>query len=146
MSDPLIYDRTSADVTYARAHPESVTDLKGSYNAADLNRVGEWCETLAGLLAAQGYYVTVTAKTDWKMTDFPDETRMAQYIGNVTALRAGYTVLPSTPALPARMNNLTFSGANSIEKNINDMLTLLGYMIAQLRPCGTFYAGEEWSI
>lgn len=142
MSDPLIYDRIQADVTYAKAHPDSVTPIKGCYNAADLNRVGEWCQTLRDLLAAQGYYVTVQVKIDWTMTDWPTETAMAVYIGNVQALRAEFTALPTTPALPASMDNLTFSGANSIEKNIADMLALLGYMIAQMRPAGTFYAGD----
>lgn len=138
----LIYDRTAADVTYAKTHPESIEDLKGCYNAADLNRVGEWCEYLAGLFRAQGYMVQVNIKTDWAMTDFPAETAMALFLGNVQGLRQAYTVMPSTPPLPPSMNNLTFSGANSIEKNIADMLTLLGYMIEQLRPAGTFYAGE----
>jgi hypothetical protein len=142
VSETLIYNRTSADVAYARAHPDNPTPLKGCYNAADLNRVGEWCLTLRDLLATQGYYVTVNAKTDWTMDDWPTETAMETYIGNVQALRAGYTVLPTTPALPASMNNLSFTGANSIEKNIADMLTLLDYMIQQLRPAGTFYAGE----
>lgn len=142
MSDPLIYDRTQADVIYARAHPDNPADLKGSYNAADLNRVGEWCQTLRDLLAAQGYYVTVTAKTDWAIDDFPDEAAMTIYLGNVEALRNAYTVMTTTPVLPASMNGLTFTGANSIEKNISDMLDLLGYMIDQLRPAGTFYTGE----
>lgn len=142
MSEPLIYDRTATDVAYAKAHPDSPTPLKGCYNAADLNRVGEWCLTLRNLLAAQGYYVTVQTKTDWAMTDFPTETAMAIYLGNVQALRQAYTVMPSTPPLPDSMNNLSFSGANSIEKNIADMLKLLGYMIEQLRPAGSFYAGE----
>lgn len=138
----LIYDRTASDVAYTKAHPESAADLKGAYNAADLNRVGQWCEYLTDIFRAQGYYVTVQTKADWAMTDFPTETAMATYLGNVKALRRAYTVMPSTPLLPASMNNLTFSGANSIEKNIADMLTLLGYMIEQLMSAGTFYAGE----
>ncbi len=142
MSEPLIYDRAAADVAYARAHPDNPTPLKGCYNYQDLNRVGEWCQILQDLLAAQGYYVTVQVKTDWTMTDLPTEAAMETYLGNVRALREGFTVLPTTPALPASLNNLTFSGANNIEKNIADMLTLLGYMIEQMRPAGTFYAGE----
>jgi hypothetical protein len=142
VSDPLIYDRTQADVTYARAHPNSSAALKGCYNATDLNRVGEWCDTLAELIRQQGYMVTVQTKTDWTIDDFPDETAMALYLGNVEALRNAYTVMMNTPALPASMDNLNFTGANSIEKNISDMLDLLEYMIAQLRPSGTFYTGE----
>lgn len=139
----LIYDRTAADVAYAKAHPGSATALKGCYNATDLNRVGAWCQTLADLLNAQGYRVTITAKTNWAMTDMPSQMALAQYLATVATLKAAYIVIPSTPALPANMNNLTFSMANSVEKNLADMLMLLEYMIAQMRRCGTFYCGEE---
>lgn len=139
----LIFDRTYADVAYAKAHPESILPLRGCYNAVDLNRVGEWCDYLAGLFKAQGYMVQVQTKTNWVMADFPTEAAMALYLGNVVALRQAYTIMPSTPALPTSMASMEFNTANSIEKNISDMLTLLGYMIAQLRPAGTFYAREE---
>ncbi len=91
----LIYDRTAADVVYAKAHPGSATALKGCYNVTDLNRVGEWCKTLADLLRAQGYRVTVAPKTDWTMTNMPSQTALAQYLTTVATLKAAYIAVAS---------------------------------------------------
>ena len=48
----LIYDRTEADVEYAKTHQWEYTNLKGAYNDNDLNRIEEWCEYLKNELIA----------------------------------------------------------------------------------------------
>jgi hypothetical protein len=95
--------------------PDLITDrtMTDFYNATDLNRVGEAVLELEALLAALGTLVDVDAKTNWTITDLPKATQMAQYLGNIQALKAIYYGM--TP-LPDSMDYLTAEGANNIEK------------------------------
>lgn len=76
----LITDRTQADVervAYLSARVSAGTataaermewagDLKGAYNAGDLNRVGAAVAYVAGRLTGCGYIVSVSPRQDWQ--------------------------------------------------------------------------------
>ena len=99
----LIFDRTQSDadrVNYLASLWQNGTftgtteelaewaqDLKGAYNATDLNRVGSAVKYLTDTLYSMGYHVPTTAKTDWTMQDIPVQAQMEQYIENVRLLR-----------------------------------------------------------
>ena len=108
------------------------------YGAADLNRVESAVQYLAEQLQAAPedlqYHAaalgvawdqlfdvpynpaayTPETKTDWTMQELPTKTAMERYLSNVmtltAALEAAYPVLPDT------MSNLTWTGANAIER------------------------------
>lgn len=147
----LVYDRTQADVSraldLARRGWAKLTDaekaewlagLKGAYNAADLNRVGEATTYLAALLvqlpqdmlaylaslgvAPDAFWAVpydpedyhITGAVGWQESDIPTAEQLAEYLAKVALLRAAFEY--NTDPLPESMESLTFSGANAIEK------------------------------
>lgn len=151
----LIMDRTEADVERARylcfvcsnkiATPEEYAefdnDLKGAYNASDLNRVGTVVWFLHLTLERYGYSAPVTAKRDWKCEewdcDIPTPEQMAAYIEDIRTIRNAVTVLDGTPEVPADMIGLTHEEANDIET----ILYNTNYVIKRLLPA-QIYSGE----
>lgn len=146
--DTLITDRTQADADRADAlnrkgwenltaaeQTEWQSGLKGAYNAADLNRVGQAVEFLrdylngvqAALDAHRALYgvaadtifnttwgqLALTVKTDWTTGDIPTPEQLTVYLQNVNDVSAAITI---TRHLPSGMDNLTVQGANEIER------------------------------
>lgn len=111
--------------------------LKGAYNASDLNRVENAVEVLAktlrGLPAELQSYAAVygvawdaffdvpynptdyapQVKTDWTPADIQSPEDMERYLQNVILLRG--VLEYASAALPERMEDLTWQGANAIE-------------------------------
>ena len=112
------------------------------YNYSDLNRVEAKTTEVAELLTAQGYVTTVVVKTDWLMTDFPTQTEMNRYLGNVKKCVNNFCKMPGI-TLPDTMDRLDYIGANNIEKMLVGIEKLLEYMLAVMRYSGTFYSGNE---
>lgn len=112
------------------------------YNYSDLNRVEAKTAEVAELLTAQGYVTTIDVKTDWKMTDFPTQTEMQRYLGNVKKCVNNFCKMPGV-TLPDTMDRLDYIGANNIEKTLVGIEKLLEYMLAVMRYSGTFYSGNE---
>lgn len=143
--DTLITDRTQEDVDYVRMLSKNGTfdpdfyngELKGAYNARDLNRVEEAVEYVAdelsqALAVLQAYavslnvawddyygvdfdpadYTGVVVKKTWTETDVPNVTDMTRYLNNLVLIKAAY----NTPVvLPTTMGGLTYVFANNIE-------------------------------
>lgn len=132
--------RVSAGTATAAELAEWQSDLKGAYNASDLNRVGSAVAYVAGRLNGYGYAVAVSPKQDWTVSDIPTAGQMASYLRDVAALRGAIAVMASTPPTPDSANNLTWKEANDIEKILVDVDALLTRMAA-----AWFYSGEIWS-
>lgn len=143
--DTLITDRSTADTValeslFAKAKAGTITEeewailanpaQKGAYNYTDLNRVISAMEYLRGRLEGYGYalkgYVQDTHV--WQAEDNPKPAQTAQYLANVAAIRAALAVLPTTPAVPDDMNDLTVSEANAIEKILANVETVIKSM------------------
>ena len=156
---PLLYlitDRTLADVDRiaqlaARVSAGTATDaektewasdLKGAYNASDLNRVGAAVAYVAGRLNGYGYAVTVNPKQDWTGSDIPTAEQLAAYLRDVAALRGAIAVMDSTPPTPDSASELTWREANDIERILLDVDELLTRMAAAWFYSGDLYAGE----
>lgn len=141
--DKLIFDRTSADVEYARNNPSAEEWLKGCYNYIDLNRVEEWCKYLSNLLNSYGYVNLISEKTDWNVNDIQTIEQMERYLKNVKILIETFILKKDTPKLPETINKLTYTQANNIEKILYDINELIEKMEAMFRYSNTFYSGES---
>ena len=154
--DTLITERTKPDEErveeLAAKGYDAMTDaekaewdgeMKGAYDASDLNRVESAVAYLAQLLvvlpielkeyaASKGVAFdaffdvpydaaayALTTKTDWDELDSPTPEQMARYIENVRALRNALDY--ATSDLPGSMDNLNIDGANAIEKALNGL-------------------------
>lgn len=173
MSLGLIIDRTQADVDLVTSIARKIiagtasaselsawaAGLKGAYNAADLNRVGNACDTvaayfnamettLAAYLAALGVApdalydlpfsgpISVTTKTDWQggtTPDIPTVTQMQQYLANISTLRAVIALPSGTPSVPADMNGLTYQEANAIEQILETVYAAAEELLDRLK-------------
>lgn len=145
----LIIDRTEADynravelsakglsgMTAAEA-AEYLAGLKGAYNAADLNRVQGAMEYIADRMTRAGYSVTLRGGPVWTMSDIPDPEQLTVYLGDLSALRAVLNVHPTTPSVPADMEDFTWQEANDIEKILLDIEEVLTQMAKCVLRCG----------
>lgn len=138
--DELIFDRTQADVNYAINNPSSVTFLKGAYNYIDLNRIETWCEYLAERLSSYNYFVTVTAKTDWTMSDFPTSQELERIRTNVNNLKQAYF---SFTQVPRNLENMTFAKANDIERILDEIDKILIIMENNFIYSGVAVSGQN---
>lgn len=152
----LIDDRTSADVALvldlagkvsagtatAAELAQWMTDLRGAYNASDLNRVGGAVAYVADRLTAYGYAVAVAPRQGWTPVQIPTTAGMTAYLADVQALRAALTVPSDTPAVPEDMDQLTWQEANDIERILTVVDALLTRMAAAWFYSGDLYAGE----
>lgn len=132
--DTLITDRIKADV-------ETLTK-KGTYNAEDLNRVGEAQAYLARRFRAYGYGVSIAPKVNWTMEDIPRQGDMDRYLADLRTLRGTLRMMETTPPVPGSMAGLTWEQANDIEKILADLEFLLNNMAAAWCYSGEIYAGE----
>ena len=146
--DELITDRTEQDAKTAVALAALGWDrmtsaqkalwmngMRGSYNATDLNRVGQAILYLESYLngvqseldAHRAIYhvapdeqwtvdwdtLSLTVKTDWATVDRPTMSQMQEFLQNVDDVTACIEIQRN---LPVTMSSLNVHGANEIEK------------------------------
>lgn len=151
----LAIDREQSDVEYAAEMRskgvDGMTDkelerwlegLKGTYNAADLNRVETAVEYVSEKLASVGIHLGLSVRKNWAMEDLPHQSDMQRYLGNVQKIRDSIMVTVDTPELTTSMNNLTYEEANDIEKVLMHVNILLENMMKAWFYSDEIYAGE----
>ena len=153
----LVFDRTVADrdgalaigkkINEGKATPQELsqwlsTAQKGSYNASDLNRIGQAMSYLAGLFRSYGYIIEVTGKADWDVRGIPTLAQLDTYISDLKALRGIVAMLPTTPTAPDTMERMDYITANAIEKILFDIDDTLDRMRRGWFYSGEIYAGE----
>ena len=154
----LITDRTQADVdrgSYLASLwvageftgtddelAEWNSNLKGSYNASDLNRVGNAMNYVAARFTESGYHPVISPRIDWTEDDIPRQSDMERYLADLTALRGVLSVLPTTPEVPEDMDGLTYQEANNIEQILLDIDRLLTNIFATWVYSGDVFSGE----
>ena len=121
---------------------EWFTNLKGSYNASDLNRVGNFINTVSAMLSSQGYGHKYDVKKDWKETDYINEKNTAYYLESLRAICESYFLLPESPNLPDKLSGLTWQKANAIEQIIYDMAVIFDLIKSNYIFSGEIFAGE----
>lgn len=117
-------------------------EMKGAYNASDLNRVGLAVDYLTRRLRSCGISVATAPKMDWATDDAPTISQMQKYMADVEALRSAIAVLPTTPVAPPDMEGLTYAEANDIEQILTDVDRLITNMTAAWFYSGDIYSGE----
>ena len=150
----LITDRTQFDVDLVKSlvvkgyvnlseseKAQWDSSLKGSYNASDLNRVGEAINYLKDLLSSAGYYIKGEAKVDFTEMAIPTREQLEHYLDMLGRVRKAIKVYPSTPELPTSMDALNYRSANNIEKMLLDVEELLFKLQQSYMYCGELYCG-----
>lgn len=157
MLENLITDRTQADFErwrtlrdkgYAKMTAEEKAefseDMKGAYNASDLNRVGEALNYLRDRLTAAGYLFgnEFAAREDWAENEIPTAEQFTAYLKAVEVIRAAMSRYSTTPATPADDGGLDIQGANDIESILLDVDELINKMRAARYFLNDLYSGE----
>ena len=151
--DELVTDRTQADVDRVEAlkqkwlngtitsaeKTEWNNNLKGSYNATDLNRVGQAVAYVANLLNQAGRTVSVVAKQNWTTSSIPTRAQMDAFLNDLTLLRQN--VNANIPNVPSSMDNLDVATANRIEQIIIAVYDAINYEGANWTRSGVTYSG-----
>lgn len=150
----LITDRTHDDVVRwqelrskgfaamtAEEQEEWLLGPRGAYTPhIDMNRVANAIRFIVQLFALANIRVDVVAKNDWTYADIPTPTDLENYLQDVRTLRDAVSL--NGYALPSSMRNLTYIGANDIEK----MLQYVTAEVERLREtwwyCSEIYCGE----
>lgn len=153
----LITDRTAEDAARARylnkvvnaklATPEEIAeytgDLKGAYNASDMNRVGTAVWFLHLLLERYGYATNVAANRDWAKDSIPTPEQREAYLADVRAIRGAVAVPDTTPEVPEDMQNFLWNEANDIEQILYNVNCAIARLLPAQIYSGEFDAGEE---
>lgn len=142
----LIQDRTSNDAQYARSVQSNVSeDLKGAYNASDLNRVETNCEILANYLQYLGYVCTIETKTDWVISDIPylveHINRIRHNVIKIIRCFLQYNNDADAPEIEIR-DRMNYIQANDIEISLQLTIDYIDYMMSQYPICGQHVCGE----
>lgn len=151
--DELVTNRTQADVDLVVSLTKKWLDgtitsaektqwnngLKGSYNASDLNRVGQAVEYIANILNSSGHPVSVTAKQNWTYTDIPDVTQMRAFLTDLSVLKSNVSGVAN--AVPASMDYLTYEMANNIEQLLVNVYNAIIRERADHEICGIAISG-----
>lgn len=82
----------------------------------------------------------------WYESDVPTASQMAQYRGNVSAVRAVLQLPKGTPEPPGTMEQLTTAGANNIEAVLLAVDLILNHIPAAVRHCGVAVCGSKGVI
>ena len=133
----LITDRTEEDVR--------LRNERGVYGFEDLNRVERAVKAVGEAAVRMDIPLDLEIKLDWGTPgvfpeNFPTESQMDRYLGNVRAIRDSFGI--SAP-LPQSMNRLTRTGANNIEKVLQKALQTADRTVRNFIYCGEVFAGEE---
>ena len=157
MFDSLITDRTYEDYIRwrdlrnkgwanmtAAEKAEWKADMKGAYNASDLNRVGGVLNYLRDKLRDAGYLGgnEFTAIVNWTAGEIPTAEQFATYISAVATIRNAMSQKATTPPAPANVGSLDYQGANDIESILIDIEDLINKMLSARYYCGELYSGE----
>lgn len=157
MLSALITDRTAADFQRweelrdkgfqnmtEEERAEWQTDLKGAYNASDLNRVGIAMNYLRDRLTEAGYLkgTEFNLRIDWPYFEIPTHNEFKNYILAVGTIRNALAIYRTTPPAPTKYNSLNIEEANNIEKILIDVDELITKMQAQKYYCGEMFSGE----
>lgn len=117
-----------------------------TYEYTDLNRVEAAVEAIVTHFDELGIGEKLTTKTDWEPPgDFSENTwpisvQMPRYLGNITKIKALFS---NSVRLPSSMDDITYTGANNIEKVLQIAMERIEGIKQAFLYSGEIYAGEE---
>ena len=136
-------DKWYANMT-ASERAEWETDMKGAYNASDLNRVGAVLNYLRDRLADAAYISNNAFKMreNWQKNEIPTAAEFSAYINAVAMIRNAMAQKRTTPPAPANNGSLDWQSANNIEQIMLDIDELITKMLSARHFCGDLFSGE----
>lgn len=138
-----IYDRTLADVEYAKQQLEKQinnVDYKGCLNGADLTRIDQNTQYLSEELIKLYYFNKIVPTGSWASNNIVTASWLNQIFDNINKLLVAYQKPSNAPAMPTTL--LTYEQVNNIEKNLYLIKDMMDKMKASFKECGTFGCGE----
>lgn len=132
--DTLVTDRSAADV--------AAKNEKGTYNAADLNRVSEALAYLRPIFTEFGYAVDDGELRTWSENELPRASEMAAYLSSVKDLDGHFRYSTNMVRLPESMARLNHEGANNIEKFLAEIHAAFDRMARAWYFADEIYSGE----
>lgn len=133
----LIFDRTANDVSFAKLHPEYLTDNKGALNYTDLNRIESACVFLQDEFATIACITNITnPKINWIEHDNIYKSHLDKIKDNVNILKSQIDNLEGWETITVS-NPINYLEMNIIEKD----LSLISNFI-NLVKSGFIYSGE----
>lgn len=132
--DTLVTDRSAADV--------AAKNEKGTYNAADLNRVSEAVAYLRPIFTEFGISVSDSELRKWAENELPRASEMAAYLAAVADLDGHFAYSDNMVRLPVSMSRLTHEGANNIEQFLSEISAAFERMAQAWYYSGDLYSGE----
>lgn len=119
-------------------------DMKGAYNASDLNRVGAVLNYLRDRLSAAAYLGSnaFVMRENWQKNEIPSAAEFSAYINAVAVIRGAMSQKPTTPPAPLNNGSLDYQGANNIEQILLDIDELVTNMLKARYFCGDLFSGE----
>lgn len=155
--DTLITNRTQADVDRVteltqkfllgtittEEKAEYMAGMKGAYNYTDLNRVGETVAYIANIMNQSGRSVSVTAKSNWTVSDIPTLAQMTAFLRDLSLLKTNST---ATTQVPSSMDRLTYQRANQIEQLLVEAYNSIIREGADWEKCGVAISGLEGGL
>lgn len=130
------------DVMTAEEQSEWLAGMRGAYKHTDMNRVESAVRDLAARFVERGYSISLTTKTDWTRTGWPQAADMARYFANVEALRVATGVNLPAPATPTTATRFNYEKANDLEKILLAVERWLDSSEESHYYSGEIYAGE----
>lgn len=138
-----VYDRTQADVDYAKqqlAKKINNVEYKGCFNPSDINRIEGNARYLADILISL-YYFNNVSTSGWNSESLPYKDHIDRIINNIGEIWARWDKPQDAEDLPVSL--LTHEQVNNIEKNLFLLKEMLDDMVSSFRECDTFECGEE---
>lgn len=117
-----------------------------TYEYTDLNRVEGAVKQIESNFGDLGITKSFITKTDWKApedyspAEWVTQKQMERYLKNIAAIKE---LFPNSIRIPASMENLTYTGANNIEKVLLIALQRIDGIKQTFQYSGEMYAGEE---
>lgn len=153
--DTLIFDRTLEDVQYVQQLnilnlagmgteqlAEYLSNLKGAYNASDLNRVESAVNYLVERLKITGNLINPLTKTSWTTYEYVTLSEAERYLHNIETIKSCFTLPDNVPDVPEDLNKLTFQEANDIEKILYVIDTIITNISQAWLYSGDIFSGE----
>ena len=137
-------DKGWANMTPSEREEWAGANMKGSYGANDLNRVGAALNYVRGRLTAAGYLggSEFNARENWTVGEIPETSYLSYYLNAVATVREAMAQWRTTPETPEDVGSLSYQDANDIEQILIDVDQLITNMLAARYYCGELYGGE----
>ena len=140
-----VFDRTIADVNYARENRNDPQHLKGAINYSDWNRITGNVHYLADLLTEHGYNIVAACKTIWAPGEVPPAAEIQKIHNDLDSIETGYNKLMHSPPNPDAPWN-QYQKINDVEQILFDTLYMFDLMARSFKPCGTFCSGQVFFL